>query len=320
MMKETVGKTQPTEAMKNRRKIRWAKFKNNLPLHLMMLPAVIISIVFCYIPMYGIVIAFQKFVPAKGLFGDQTWVGWKNFEVIFSNPRIWQITSNTVAISIGKILLGNLVAIVFAILLNEVRSKLFKKSVQTIVYFPYFLSWALFAGILVNILSPSTGIVNNVLKTLGLESRYFLGDPNLFRGTVIVTAVLKSFGYDTIIYLATISGIDPTLYEAAKVDGAGRMRQTWHITLSGMRYIIVLLLVLNIGNILNGGFDQVYNLLNNNVLEVGDILDTYVYRMGVLNRQYGISTAVGLIKSVVSLILTGGSYYFAYKVMDYRLF
>lgn len=319
-MDETVEKTQSAKAKQKKRRIRRTKFRNNLPLHLMMLPAVIISIIFCYVPMYGIVIAFQKFIPAKGLFGNQTWVGWKNFEVVFSNARIWQIVSNTVVISVGRILLGNLVAIVFALLLNEVRSKVFKKSVQTVVYFPYFLSWALFAGILINILSPNAGIVNNVIKMLGCKPLYFLGDPKLFKGTIIVTAVLKSFGYDTIIYLATISGIDPTLYEAAKVDGAGRMRQTWHITLSGMRYIIVLLLVLNIGNILNGGFDQVYNLLNNNVLEAGDILDTYVYRTGVINHQYGISTAVGLIKSVVSLILTGGSYYFAYKVMGYRIF
>lgn len=301
---------------KMRKKIQRTK----LPLHLMMLPAVIISIVFCYVPMYGIVISFQKFIPAKGLFGAQTWVGFKNFEVVFSNSRIWQIVSNTVVISVGKILLGNFVAIGFALLLNEVRNKVFKKSVQTVVYFPYFLSWALFAGILINILSPSTGIVNSAIKLLGMEPVYFLGDPKLFKSTVIGTSVFKSFGYDTIIYLAAISGIDPTLYEAAGVDGAGRLRQVWHITLPGIRYIIVLLLVLNIGNILNGGFDQVYNLLNNNVLEAGDILDTYVYRMGVINQQYGVSTAVGLVKSVVSLVLTAGSYLFAYKVMDYRIF
>lgn len=319
-MDEMRIRTQAIKPAKRETDARRTRWKKTLPLHLMMLPAVIVSILFCYVPMYGIVIAFQKFIPAKGLFGDQTWVGWENFKVVFSNARIWTIVSNTVVISVGKILLGNFVAIGFALLLNEVKNRWFKKSVQTVVYFPYFLSWALFAGILINILSPNTGIVNSALRFFGLEPLYFLGDPRLFKGTIIGTAVFKSFGYDTIIYLAAISGIDPTLYEAAGVDGAGRLRQTWHITLPGIRYIIVLLLVLNIGNILNGGFDQVYNLLNNNVLEAGDILDTYVYRMGVINHQYGVSTAVGLIKSVVSLILTAGSYLFAYKVMDYRIF
>lgn len=166
-------KTQTMKPVKEKRDIRWSRLRKTLPLHLMMLPAVIISIVFCYVPMYGIVIAFQKFIPAKGLFGNQTWVGWKNFEVVFSNARIWTIVSNTVVISVGKILLGNLVAIGFALLLNEVKNRMFKKTVQTVVYFPYFLSWALFAGILINILSPNTGIVNNVIKSFGLQPMYF---------------------------------------------------------------------------------------------------------------------------------------------------
>lgn len=294
--------------------------RRNLPLHFMLLPAVVICIVFCYVPMYGIVIAFQNFIPAKGLFGDQTWVGWQNFEIVFSNPRIWQVIANTVIISVGKIVLGAVVPIIFALLLNEVRCKYFKKTVQTVVYFPYFLSWVLFAGILIDVLSPSTGIVNSILKSLGLEPVYFLGDPKWFRITVIVTDVFKTFGYNTIIYLAAIAGIDPTLYEAAEIDGAGRLRQTWHITLTGMRNIIILLFVLSVGNILNAGFDQVWSLLNNSVLETGDILDTFIYRSGVLNRQYGQATAVGLIKSFISLILIGGTYYFSYKVLDYRIF
>ncbi len=307
----------PRKGKKDRRFIR---FRNNIPLHLMLLPAVIICIIFCYVPMYGIVIAFQHFIPAKGLFGQQEWVGWQNFEIIFSNPRIWQVIVNTLVISVGKILLGTAVPVVFAILLNEVKNKAFKKTVQTVVYFPYFLSWVLFAGILIDVLSPSTGLVNNLLKAVGIEPVYFLGDPKYFRGTVIVTDVFKNFGYNTIIYLATIAGIDPTLYEAAQIDGAGRLKQTWHITLPGMRNIIVLLFVLSVGNILNAGFDQVWSLLNNSVLEKGDILDTFIYRSGVLNKQYGQATAVGLIKSVISLILIGGSYFFSYKFLDYRIF
>jgi putative aldouronate transport system permease protein len=296
------------------------KFKNNLPLHLMMLPAVIICVVFCYIPMYGIVIAFQKFVPSKGLFGAQTWVGPGNFRIVFDNPLMGRIIANTLVISIGKIFLGIVVPVGCALLLNELRGKRFKRSVQTIIYFPYFLSWVVFAGILIDILSPASGIVNQALRSFGVKEIYFLGDPKYFRSVLIVTDVFKTFGFNMIIYLAAISGIDPTLYEAARIDGADRLRQTWHITLPGIKIMIALMSVLSIGNILNAGFEQVWSLLNSAVQEKGEILDTYIYRQGIIARQYGQASAVCLIKSVISLLLIASSNLFCYKVFGYKLF
>ena len=299
---------------------RLKQAKKNLPLHLMLLPGVVLMLVFAYVPMYGIVIAFQQFVPAKGLFGNQTWVGLDNFRIVFTYPKIWQVLRNTVWISIWKIVLSVVVPVVFALLLNEIRLKVFKRSVQTIIYFPYFLSWVVFAGILIDVLSPGTGIVNTFIKSLGLDPIYFLGNENWFPTTVITTDILKTFGFNTVIYLAAISGIHPELYDVSAVDGANRWQQVIHITLPGIKIIVILLTVLGMGNILNAGFDQVWNLLNNNVLSTGEILDTYVYRQGILARLYGQGAAIALMKSVVSLGFIGSSYVIAYKYLNYRLF
>ena len=217
-------------------------------------------------------------------------------------------------------MLGLLVPIVFALLLNEVRNRLFKRTVQTIVYLPYFLSWVVLGGIFIDMLSPSTGIVNQIIKALGGEEIFFLGDNRYFQGTLIATDIWKNFGYGAIVYLAAILGIDSNLYEAAQIDGANRWQQTWHVTLPGMKMIIVLMLVLSLGNVLNAGFDQVFNLYNVSVYESGDILDTFVYRLGLLNAQYGPATAVGLFKSLVSTLFISVSYFLAYKIGDYRIF
>ncbi|MDD4077728.1 MAG: ABC transporter permease subunit [Bacilli bacterium] len=295
-------------------------FKKNLPFHLMLLPGVILVIIFCYIPMYGIVIAFQNFVPAKGLFGDQQWVGLENFRIVFSFPNIWQVIKNTVVISLWKIALNTLIPVIIALLLNEINNKYFKKSVQTIIYFPYFLSWVIFGGILIDVLSPSSGIVNEIIRALGFKEIYFLGNEKWFQPTAVITDIFKTFGFSTVVYLATIAGISPTLYEAAQIDGANRWQQTWHITLPGMKVIIILLLVLSMGNILNAGFDQIWNIMNVNVISKADILDTYIYRQGMISRLYGQAAAVGLIKSIVSTIFIGTSYWIAYKFLDYKLF
>ena len=296
------------------------RFKNNLLLHLMVLPGVVLMLIFAYIPMYGVTIAFQDFVPAKGLFGDQTWVGLDNFRVVFTYPKIWEVLKNTVFISMWKIVLSVIVPVVFALLLNEVRIKVFKRGVQTIIYFPYFLSWVVFAGIIIDVLSPSTGIFNSLLISLGIEPIYFLGDSSWFPATIIATDVFKTFGFNTVIYLAAISGVNPELYEVSAIDGANKFQQMLHITLPGIKIIIVLLSVLSMGSILNAGFDQVWNLLNNNVLSTGEILDTYVYRQGILARLYGQGAAIALMKSIVSMGFIGTSYYVAYKFLDYRLF
>lgn len=301
-------------------KRRGLGLKRELPLHLMLLPGAIMVFLFCYVPMGGIIIAFQKFIPAKGLFGDQKWIGLGNFDYIFSMPNTWPVFRNTLVIALGKIIFGMLVPIGVALLLNEVKNRHFKKSIQTIIYFPYFLSWVVFSGILIDLLSPNFGIANQVIQALGGEPVFFLGDPDWFQGTMIFTDVWKNFGFGTVIYLATILGIDTTLYEAAAIDGAGRLRQIFHITLPGMRMIIVLMMVLNLGNVLNAGFDQIFNLLSPAVYDTGDIIDTMVYRMGILDAQYGPATAVGLLKSVVSMLLISSSYYAAYRWFDYKIF
>jgi len=297
-----------------------AKWRRELPLHFMIFPGLILIVLFSYVPMAGVIIAFQKFIPAKGLFGEQKWVGWDNFEYVMSLPNFTQVLWNTLFISSLKLILGLVVPIIFAILLNELKNNLIKRSVQTAIYLPYFLSWVVLGGILIDILSPSGGIVNDFLGLFGISKIFFLGDNDWFPFTLIASDVWKNFGYGTIVYLAAITGIDPGLYEAATMDGASRWRKMWHITIPGMRMVIVLLSVLSLGQLLNAGFDQVFNLYSPQVYESGDILDTFVYRIGLLDAQYGVATAIGLFKSVVSFTLISGSYFFAYRVAKYRIF
>lgn len=297
-----------------------AKWRRELPLHLMIFPGLMLVVLFSYVPMAGVVIAFQKFIPAKGLFGKQKWVGWDNFEYVMNLPNFTQVLWNTLFISSLKLILGLVVPILFAILLNELKNNLIKRSVQTAIYLPYFLSWVVLGGILIDILSPSGGIVNDFLGLFGISKIFFLGDNDWFPFTLIASDIWKNFGYGTIVYLAAITGIDPGLYEAATMDGANRWHKMRHITIPGMRMVIVLLSVLSLGQLLNAGFDQVFNLYSPQVYESGDILDTFVYRIGLLDAQYGVATAIGLFKSVVSFTLISGSYFFAYRVAKYRIF
>ncbi|WP_185601979.1 ABC transporter permease [Paenibacillus sp. 598K] len=285
----------------------------------MLLPGVAFVLLFAYVPMGGVSIAFQNFLPLRGLF-NQDWNGLENFRYIFSMPNIWQVVWNTLFIAVMKIIAGLVVPITFALLLNEVKNVVFKRTTQTIIYFPYFLSWIILGGILIDILSPSSGIVNQFLGLFGISPIYFLGENTWFPFTMVASDVWKTFGFSTIIYLAAITSIDPSLYEAAAVDGAGRWKQTWHITLPGMQMIIVLLMVLSLGNVLDAGFDQIFNLYSPQVYASGDIIDTMVYRMGLQQAQFGPSTAVGLLKSLVSFILISTSYLIAYRVFNYRLF
>ena len=286
----------------------------------MLLPGVVLVFIFSYIPMVGMKIAFEKFIPAKGLFGPQKWIGLGNFEYLISMPGAMQALKNTIVIAFCKIVLSLIIPITVAILLNEVRSRHFRKGIQTMIYLPYFLSWTVFAGVLVDILSPSSGIVNQFLGLFGIEPVFFLGSNRYFQQTIVWTDVLKNFGFNTIVYLAAITGIDTSLYEAATMDGANRFQRIRHITLPGMRMIIVLMMVLALGNVLNAGFDQVQNLLNPQVYESGDIIDTFIYRIGMLDAQYGPATAMGLFKSIVSCIFISVSYFIAYKFFDYQIF
>ena len=294
--------------------------KREWPLHLMLIPGIVAYFIFCYLPMGGLIIAFQRFIPAKGLFGNQKWVGLDNFRYILDMPNTLNVISNTLVIAIWKIVLSLVVSIGVSLLLNEVNNKRFKSTIQTVIYFPYFISWIVFASIMQDVLAPSTGIVNQIITSLGRKPIYFLGSNQYFQGTLIWTDVWKNFGYGTVVYLASMTSIDPTLYEAATIDGAGRFKQMLHVTLPGLRMVIVLMMVLNMGNVLNAGFDQVFNMYSPVVYESGDIIDTMVYRLGLESAKYGPATAVSMFKSVVSFILVSSSYFIAYKFFDYRLF
>ena len=297
-----------------------AILKRQIPFHIMLLPGVIFTFIFSYIPMVGMKMAFEKFIPAKGLFGDQEWIGLENFEYLFAMPGAIQALRNTVVIAFWKIVLGLIVPIVVAIMLNEVRSSKFRRTIQTIIYMPYFLSWIVFSGVLIDILSPSTGVVNQMLNAVGIKSIFFLGSNDYFQPTVIWTDVLKNFGFNSIVYLAAITGIDLSLYEAATMDGASRFQKIRYITLPGIRMIVILMTVLALGNVLNAGFDQIQNLMSPQVYETGDIVDTFIYRIGLIVAQYGTATAMGLLKSVVSFVFISTAYFIAGKFFDYQIF
>lgn len=304
---------------KGRKKFSFEAVKTQLVYHGLMLPACILLILFSYIPMFGIVMAFQNFTPAQGIFHSE-FVGWDNFIRLFSMDNIQQVLFNTLYIAISKIVLDIVVPVGFALLLNEVKNRCFVKVVQTITYLPYFLSWVILAGVFVEILSPSGGLVNNILGIFGIEPIFFLGSKKWFPNVMIITDTWKNFGFSAIVYLAALTSVDQSLYEAARVDGASYIQQMFHITLPGIRSIVILMTVLSIGGVLDAGFDQIFNMYNPIVYETGDVLDTFVYRLGIKDMAFSLSTAVSLIKSVVSLILISVSYKLAERFAGYRIF
>ena len=267
----------------------------------MMAPGMIFILIFNIIPLGGLMMAFQNFLPAKGLLGSK-WVGLDNFKFMFQLPDSRQIFVNTLVIAVSKMLLNLLVPLVFALMLNAVRCKLLKRTLQTIVYLPNFISWVILGSIIADIFSKS-GIINTLLSSIGIEPIIFMGSNTWFRPIVVLSDVWKGFGYNSIIFLAALAGIDPTLYEASAIDGATKSKQLWYITLPSIVSTIVLVGTLSLGNVLNAGFDQIYNLYSPIVYETGDVLDTYVYRIGLVGRQYSFGAAVGLCRSAVGMIL-----------------
>ena len=286
--------------------------------HLMMAPGMLFLLIFSYIPMAGILMAFQDYKPSKGLFGSP-FVGLEHFRYMAELPDIAQVIGNTLTIALGKILLGTLMAIAFSIMLNEIRLKRMKRWVQTIVYLPHFLSWVVLASVVVNLFNLD-GSVNQLLVSLGLERINFLGSNRWFQPLIIGTDVWKEFGYNSVVYLAAITSIDPGLHEAAAMDGATWWKRVIHITLPGMMPIILLMAAMNLTSILSAGFDQIYNLYTPLVYQSGDILDTYVYRIGLIGRQYSFATAVGLFKSVIGLVLMCGANEAAKRFADRKIF
>jgi putative aldouronate transport system permease protein len=295
------------------------KWLRVMPLHLMILPALGLLLIYSYGPIVGLLIAFEKFMPVKGIFGSPL-VGWANFKYVWDLPDIKQVLANTVAIAFFKIILNLTIPIIMALLLNEVRQKHFKRSIQTAIYFPYFISWVLLSGILIDILSPSQGIVNEIIQFFGFKPIFFLGNPHWFRFTIVATDLWKEVGFNTIVFLAAITNANPSLYESAVIDGANRWKQTLYVTLPSMLPVIVLMATLSLGNVLNAGFDQIFNLYSPQVYSTGDILDTFVYRIGLIDTQYGVATAVGLFKSIVSCCFISVSYILAYRLANYRIF
>jgi putative aldouronate transport system permease protein len=277
-------------------------------LYLIMIPGLLWYIAFKYVPMYGAVIAFKNYNVAMGIM-ESPWADpwYKHFKYFFDSPYFAQLMGNTLLISLYKIVFGMTPDIVVAILLNECRIQWYKRTVQTLSYLPHFLSWVIIYGILIAFLSPTTGLFNRWIQDLGGEPITFLQSTEWFRTILVTSEIWKDIGWGSILYLAAIASIDPSLYEAARVDGASRLRMIWHITLPGIRSVIILLLILRIGHILDAGFDQIYIMYNIHVYSVSDIIDTWVFRTGLERLNFSLASAVGLFKSVIGLVLVLGA-------------
>lgn len=293
--------------------------QHSWPMYIMLLPAIILALIFCYAPMGGLIMAFQNYKPWLGITGSE-FVGLDNFKRIFEFKESYQAIMNTFIIAVSKMVLGLIFPIIIALLLNEVHNMGLKKGIQTLVYLPHFLSWVTVAGMLRDILGMD-GIVNMFLnKTFGMDPIFFLGNAGMFRQIVVISDLWKGFGFGMIVYLAAISNIDQSLYEAAQIDGAGRWKQTLYVTIPCILPMVIVMATLSLGNVLNAGFDQIFNLYSPLTYSTGDIIDTYVYRQSLVNGQYSFGTAVGLFKSGVSLFLTAVAYKLAYKFAGYRIF
>jgi putative aldouronate transport system permease protein len=280
----------------------WLGIRKNRYLILMVAPVVVYYFIFSYIPMYGAIIGFKDFSPGKGILGSP-WVGFHWFLAFFRSVYFGRLIGNTLLLSLLSLLFSFPVPIVFALLLNEVKSGVFKRAVQTVSYMPHFISLVVVVGIIVNFLSPTDGIVNSLLRGIGLEPVNFLGEPAWFRPLYIGSGIWQSFGWNSIIYMAALSSIDPQLYEASRIDGAGRWKQMLHVTLPGIRPTIVMLLILALGGLMNVGFEKIILMYNPSTYEVADVISTYVYRRGLLGAQYSFGAAVGLFNSVINFIL-----------------
>ncbi len=293
-----------------------SRLRRFLPAYIMLVPVVAWYIIFCYAPMGGMVIAFKKFSAIKGIWGSP-WVGLANFERLFRTAAFWAATKNTLIISGLNLCIGFPIPIIFAILLNEMANLKFKKLVQTVSYLPHFISWSVAGGMVYMLLSPSTGAISAIVKALGATPKNYIGLREYFRPIVVVSGIWKTMGWSAIIYMAAISGVDEELYEAALIDGAGRFARIWHITLPGIRSIISLQLILAVGRILNVSFDQIFILITDLTLDVGETIDYYVYRVGLgSSNNFSLGTASGMVKSVIGLLLIIGTNAASRKLTD----
>nr|WP_248931105.1 sugar ABC transporter permease [Paenibacillus hamazuiensis] len=280
----------------------WFDLKRDKYLYILAFPGLLFFLVFKYVPMAEVIIAFQNYSPFMGIW-KSPWVGLQHFERFFANPDFMLLFRNTMAINLLNLALFFPLPIIVSLMLNELRSVIYKRIVQSIVYMPHFLSWVIIAGLTFLLFAKGQGVVNKILEAMGMERIGFLTSPNLFWIMVTAQSVWKEAGWGTIIFLAAIAGVDPQIYEAARMDGAGRFRQMWHVTLPAIRSVIVILLILRLGHIMDVGFEQIFLMYNGAVSKVAEVFDTYVYRVGIQQAQFSYSTAVGLFKSVVGLAL-----------------
>lgn len=298
------------------RKKNGYRIKTFLPIYLLMAPGLLMLFIFSYIPMAGIFIAFKDVSPFGGLKGmfEAPWVGFAQFERFFSAHYFWNILGNTLSISIKKLIVGFPAPIILALLLNELTHAKFKKVVQTVSYLPHFISTVILSGLIITLLSTNGGLVNQIIVLFGGDPIFFLGSPKYFQGVLVVSNLWKTVGWNSIIYLAAITGVDMEQHEAAIIDGANRFQRAIYITLPSIMNIIVIMLILAVGGLLNAGFEEILLLYSPAVYSVADVIDTYVYREGIVNLEYSYTTAVNLFKSVISLILVGGTNWISNKL------
>ncbi|MBT2764970.1 ABC transporter permease subunit [Paenibacillus sp. ISL-20] len=299
-MEETAPPVRSGYEQKNK-KDTWRKVKQYRVLLLMLVPGMLYYLVFHYLPMYGVILAFKDFKITRGII-DSPWVGFEVFEKVFADGYFYTVLENTLVISVYKLVFGFPVPIFFALLLSEISSMRFKKVVQTVSYLPHFISWVVLAGVFFTMFSLE-GPINTVMQWFGMEPILYLADDRYFRTILVVTSIFQGFGWGSIIYFAAISGIDPQMYEAAVIDGAGRFKRMFYISIPMLAPVIAIMLILSMSGILDAGFDQIFNMYNPRVMEVSDIIDTYVYRKGLVEMNYSYATAVGLFKSLVALVL-----------------
>ena len=279
----------------------WKRILQNKWVYILFFPSLVFMIVFNYSPMYGLAIAFKDFKIFSGIAASE-WVGFAHFKFIFNDPKFYSLLWNTVKISMLRILVCMPIPIIFALLINEVRSRGFKKVVQAVNYFPFFLSWVVFYGVVFGFTGPS-GTINQMLEKFGMDTINLTTNPKAFIPLLLITDIIKNTGWSSIVYMASISSIDAQLYEAVAIDGGGKMRQLWHVTLPGIRGIICFQYCMALANILSAGFEQIFMFLNPTLYGVGDIFDTYIYRMGLLNSNYEVSTAMGMMKGLVGMLM-----------------
>ncbi|PYI56965.1 sugar ABC transporter permease [Paenibacillus flagellatus] len=313
-----VTEAKPIEA----RQTKWSAFKRsfrkNWDLYLLISPVIAYFLIFDYYPMYGVQIAFKNFIAAKGIWGSD-WAGFMHFERFFKSFYFWRLIKNTLGISLYSLLVGFPIPLLLALMINEVGSKPFKRFVQTVTYAPHFLSTVVMVGMILIFLDPRHGMVNLFVQWLGFQPISFITEPQWFKSIYVWSGVWQGMGWSSIIYLAALAGIDPTLHEAARVDGASRLRRIWHINLPGILPTVIILLILNVGHLMGVGFEKIYLMQNDLNKESSDVISTYVYTSGIVGAQYSFSAAVGLFNSVVNFVLLVSVNYIAKKLNETSL-